>query len=90
MPLGIRLEGDFEKGADVVPNCRAPDLAVEKWQHRLTPAWRHIAGGCHLNRKMDEVIELAGFDLKKLQTGYAPGPRPMTFMYEGCACQSRR
>jgi SAM-dependent methyltransferase len=68
----------------------APDLAVEKWQHRLTPAWRHIAGGCHLNRKMDEVIELAGFDLKKLQTGYAPGPRPMTFMYEGCACQSRR
>jgi ubiquinone/menaquinone biosynthesis C-methylase UbiE len=68
----------------------APDPAVEKWQHRLTPAWRHIAGGCHLNRKMDEMIQSAGFDLKKLQTGYAPGPRPMTFMYEGCACQSRR
>jgi ubiquinone/menaquinone biosynthesis C-methylase UbiE len=68
----------------------APEPAVEKWQHRLTPAWRHIAGGCHLNRKMDELIQSAGFDLKKLQTGYAPGPRPMAFMYEGCACQSRR
>ncbi len=68
----------------------APEPAVEKWQHRLTPAWRHIAGGCHLNRKMDELIETAGFDLKKLKTGYARGPRSMTFMYEGCACQSRR
>jgi ubiquinone/menaquinone biosynthesis C-methylase UbiE len=67
----------------------APDLTVEKWQHRLTPAWRHIAGGCHLNRKIDEMIQSAGFDLKKLQTGYAQGLRPMTFMYEGCACRTR-
>ena len=68
----------------------APDPTVERWQHRLTPAWRHIAGGCHLDRRMDELIQSAGFDLKQLQTGYAPGPRPMTFMYEGCACSSKR
>ena len=68
----------------------APDPTVERWQHRLTPAWRHIAGGCHLDRRMDELIQSAGFDLKQLQTGYAPGPRPMAFMYEGCACSPKR
>lgn len=64
----------------------APEPGVERWQHRLTPMWRHIAGGCHLDRKMDDLIHSAGFDFKTLQTGYAPGPRAMTFMYEGCAC----
>ncbi len=66
----------------------APEPGVEKWQHRLTPLWRHVAGGCHLDRKMDELIRSAGFDLTKLDTAYAPGPRPMAFMYEGCACRS--
>jgi SAM-dependent methyltransferase len=28
----------------------APDAGVSKWQHRLTPVWKPIAGGCHLNR----------------------------------------
>lgn len=81
------LKGDGE--LLFVEHGLAPDPAVERWQHRLTPAWRHIAGGCHLDRKMDDLIRSAGFDLRKLQTGYAPGPRPMTFMYEGCACAVR-
>ncbi len=67
----------------------APDEAVERWQHRLTPIWRRIAGGCHLNRKMDQLILSAGFEIKSAQTEYAPGPRPMSFMYKGCACQSQ-
>ncbi len=56
--------------------------------HRITPAWRRIAGGCHLDRKIDELIRLAGFDLTNLQVEYAPGPRAMSYMYEGCACRS--
>src|SRR5437879_3589351 len=59
----------------------SPEPKVERWQHRLTPAWRHIAGGCHLDRKMDDLIRAAGFDLTELRTEYAPGPRPMTYMY---------
>lgn len=66
----------------------SPEPAVERWQHRLTPLWRHMAGGCHLDRKMDDLVRSAGFDLKTLHTEYAPGPRPMTFMYNGCACRS--
>lgn len=66
----------------------SPERHVERWQHRLTPLWRHIAGGCHLDRKMDDLVRSAEFDLKALHTEYAPGPRPMTFMYNGCACRS--
>ena len=63
----------------------SPEPGVERWQHRLTPVWRHFAGGCHLDRKVDDLIRSAGFDLTKLRTEYARGPRLMTYMYEGCA-----
>ena len=66
----------------------SPDPGIERWQHRITPAWRRMAGGCHLDRKIDELIRLAGFDLTNLHVEYAPVPRAMSYMYEGCACRS--
>src|SRR5438876_9526088 len=48
---------------------RAPDSNVAAWQDRITPVWRHIAGGCTLNRKMDELIARAGFRITELTTG---------------------
>jgi len=63
----------------------SPERGVERWQHRLTPMWRHIAGGCHLDRKMEDLIRSSGFDLSELRTEYAHGPRPFTYMYVGCA-----
>jgi ubiquinone/menaquinone biosynthesis C-methylase UbiE len=63
----------------------SPDTAVRKWQDRLTPLWGRLAGGCHLNRKSDDVVRAAGLTLRELRTGYARGPRPMTYMYEGLA-----
>ena len=63
----------------------APDEGVRRWQDRLTPAWRCIAGGCHLNRPIRSMIEDAGFRIDRIETGYMPGPKPMTFMYEGSA-----
>jgi ubiquinone/menaquinone biosynthesis C-methylase UbiE len=63
----------------------APDRAVERWQHRLTPCWKCIGGGCHLNRKIDDLISAAGFDLERLETGYLRHRTPFTYMYEGSA-----
>ena len=63
----------------------APEDSVRKWQNRLTPVWKRIAGGCHLNRPIGDLIESAGFGIARLETGYMKGPRPMTFLYEGCA-----
>jgi ubiquinone/menaquinone biosynthesis C-methylase UbiE len=68
-----------------VEHGRSPDASVRQWQDRLTPFWRRVAGGCHLNRPVSELIEDAGFRIERLQTGYMKGPRPMTFMYEGRA-----
>lgn len=63
----------------------APDEGVRRWQNRLTPAWKCISGGCHLNRPIRAAIEAGGFRLDRLETGYMTGPKPMTFMYEGSA-----
>ncbi len=68
-----------------VEHGRAPDASVRWWQDRLTPVWRSISGGCHLNRPIQAMIEGAGFRLDRIETGYMPGPKPMTFMYEGSA-----
>jgi len=62
-----------------------PENSVKRWQHRLTPTWRHVSGGCHLDRKMDDLIRAAGFELSELRHVYAEGPRIFTYMYEGCA-----
>lgn len=63
----------------------APDAGVRLWQDRLTPVSRRIGGGCHLNRPIRALIEGAGFRIERIETGYIPGPKPMTFMYEGSA-----
>lgn len=68
-----------------VEHGRSPDPSVRKWQDRLTPAWKRIGGGCHLNRPIQQLVESAGFSILQLETGYMEGPKPMTFMYEGRA-----
>lgn len=68
-----------------VEHGRAPDANVRWWQDRLTPTWIHIGGGCHLNRAIRVLIESAGFQFDRFETGYMLGPKPMTFMYEGSA-----
>jgi ubiquinone/menaquinone biosynthesis C-methylase UbiE len=37
------------------------------WQHRLTPLWRRVADGCHLDRRTTEALSAAGFDVSALQ-----------------------
>jgi SAM-dependent methyltransferase len=63
----------------------APDEAVCNWQNRLTPIWKSISGGCHLNRPIRLLIEGSGFRIDQIDTGYAPGPRFAAFLYEGSA-----
>ncbi len=64
---------------------RSPDQGVAVWQDRLTPTWKRLTGGCHLNRKIDALIAAAGFQITELRNCYLPGPRPMTYTYQGFA-----
>ena len=50
----------------------APDANVVKWQRRIEPVWKHIAGGCHLTRPVTTAIEAAGFRLRTTSTMYLP------------------
>jgi ubiquinone/menaquinone biosynthesis C-methylase UbiE len=63
----------------------SPDSRIAQWQHGLTPCWKRIGGGCHLDRKMDDLIRAAGFRIDAIETGYMSGPKPWTFMYRGLA-----
>ena len=67
---------------------RAPDASVRRWQERITPWWKRIAGGCHLDRDIPSLLHAAGFDCPDLKTMYLPGPRPLTFNYWGVAFAS--
>jgi ubiquinone/menaquinone biosynthesis C-methylase UbiE len=63
----------------------APDQRVQRWQRRLNPMWRRVAGGCNLDRRIDQLIREAGFDIADLHSEYLKGPRPFTYTYSGHA-----
>jgi ubiquinone/menaquinone biosynthesis C-methylase UbiE len=63
----------------------APDEAVRRWQDRLTPLWKRLGGGCHLNRPIASLLEAGGFRIATLETGYIPGWKPACFNYWGRA-----
>ena len=66
----------------------APDASVRKWQERLNPIWKRLAGGCHINREIPQAIEAAGFKVESLDTMYLPGtPKVAAFQYWGFATQ---
>jgi SAM-dependent methyltransferase len=64
---------------------RSPDPKVLRWQDRLTPIQRRIAGGCHLNRPIDDLVRDAGLDVTRVDNYYIRGPKPLGYMFEGVA-----
>lgn len=68
---------------------RAPTESVRRWQRRLHPVHSRIAGGCHLDRPIDDLISHAGLMISELETGYGDGPRPFSYLYRGRALRAR-
>ncbi|WP_299322813.1 class I SAM-dependent methyltransferase [Parasphingopyxis sp.] len=48
----------------------APDAKVAKWQRRIEPVWKRIAGGCHLTRPIGSAVAQAGFSIVEQDQGY--------------------
>ncbi|MBT6693623.1 MAG: class I SAM-dependent methyltransferase [Porticoccaceae bacterium] len=64
----------------------APDANVSKWQSRIDPFWGKIAGGCHLNRNIPELIRSAGFQIQTMDEMYLPStPKFAGYNYWGTA-----
>ena len=66
----------------------APEQNIQKWQHRLTPGWKKIGGGCNLNRDIEDLISISGFQFKSLKKKYIKGPKIAAFQYYGEAVKS--
>ncbi|NOY65793.1 MAG: class I SAM-dependent methyltransferase [Gammaproteobacteria bacterium] len=64
---------------------RAPDENILRWQNRLNPVWKKIAGGCNLNRNIPELIKQADFKIQTIDQSYMPGPKAMSFIHKGVA-----
>ena len=50
----------------------SPDADVAKWQRRIEPVWKRIAGGCHLTRPVTAAIAAAGFTVRRQDSMYIP------------------
>lgn len=64
----------------------APDEKVARWQHRINPLWRRLAGGCNLDRDIPALLDAGGFDVDEMEQMYLPGtPRIAGYNYWGSA-----
>jgi SAM-dependent methyltransferase len=77
----LRPRGGFR----FIEHGRSPEPRVARWQDRLNPLQNRIAGGCNLNRKIDQLLLEAGFVLTRLDRFYLSGPKIGTYMYAGTA-----
>ena len=68
---------------------RAPDASVAKWQDRIEPIWKPLAGGCHLTRPITSAVRQSGLEVEPLGQGYTPGaPKFAGWMEWGVATKS--
>jgi ubiquinone/menaquinone biosynthesis C-methylase UbiE len=51
----------------------APDEDVQRWQRRLEPLNKRIAGGCHLTRPILDLLDTAGFTVQEVDVFYEEG-----------------
>ena len=69
-----------------VEHGRAPDEGVRRWQRRLEPVQKRLAGGCHLTRPIAELLCAGGFRVTALDQFYEQGaPRPLGALSLGTA-----
>src|SRR4051812_1650639 len=67
-----------------VEHGKAPGERVERWQRRLEPMQKRLAGGCHLTREPVRDLEGAGLKVIDVDAFYLHGPppsRPWGFVY---------
>jgi ubiquinone/menaquinone biosynthesis C-methylase UbiE len=68
-----------------------PDAGVARWQHRLNGVQRRVAGGCHLDRPIEQLVRDAGFEITAIHHDQLAGPgfmRPWAYLYEGVATKA--
>jgi SAM-dependent methyltransferase len=63
----------------------SPEAGVVKWQRRIEPLHRRLAGGCHLTRDPTTLVERAGFVMGRHEQRYARGFKYSSWLTVGVA-----
>lgn len=67
-----------------IEHGHSPKTFISQVQNILTPVWKHITAGCHLNRRIDILIEKSGLKIQKLKI-FQQKSGSLVFMYKGLA-----
>lgn len=63
----------------------SPEPNVQVWQNRLTPIQKRVAGGCHFNRNIRQLIENQ-FEQSTIEESYLEtAPKVPAYLYKGIA-----
>lgn len=69
----------------LVEHGLASDPKTQRWQKRVTPVWRRLAGGCTLDRDMLALLRGAGFTTDEVTAQAGEGLPLTAFSYQGVA-----
>lgn len=82
----LRADGVFH----FLEHGLAPDRRVARWQHRLNPWQRRLAGGCHLDRDIPRLVG-SHLQVESVDAAHLAGPavsRPWTHGFVGTATRA--
>ena len=67
-----------------IEHGKSPKNLVARIQRFLTPVWKSVAGNCHLDREMDQLISQTNLQIQKMEK-FQQRLSPLIFMYKGTA-----
>jgi ubiquinone/menaquinone biosynthesis C-methylase UbiE len=64
---------------------RSPEPRVARWQDRMQPVYGPVAGGCHLNRPIADIVDRSSLAVERVDRFYAGGAKPFAYLFRGHA-----
>nr|MBA3821858.1 methyltransferase domain-containing protein [Deltaproteobacteria bacterium] len=68
-----------------VEHGASPHAGLRRWQRRITPVWKRLAGNCHLDRDVPGLLAAAGFAIAAINARRDGRTSLMSFAYSGVA-----
>ncbi len=65
-----------------IEHGKSPKNFLFTIQKIITPVSKHLTGGCHLDRNIDDLIREAGLNLEKIEK-FQEKYRPLMYLYRG-------